>query len=67
MPSNVAVSNQELVEVNNSLYGSTRMELVTPLVTQFAGNEKNYSTGGLQNQVMKSQFVLMCTTMLELI
>lgn len=54
MPSNVAVANNELVEVNNSLYGSTRMDLVSPIVTQYAGNEKNYSDGSLKNQVMKS-------------
>lgn len=54
MPSNVAVANNELVEVNNSLYSSTRMDLVSPIVTQYAGNEKNYSDGSLKNQVMKS-------------
>lgn len=48
MGSNVAVKDNELIEVNAGLYGTTRLGMVSPIVTQYARNEKAYA-GDLQN------------------
>lgn len=54
MGSNVVVANQELLTVNDQLYGSTRLSMVVPTVAAYAGSEKNYSDGSLKNQIQKT-------------
>lgn len=48
MGSNVVVKDQALIEVNAGLYGSPRLSMTSPIVTQYARNEKDYG-GDLQN------------------
>lgn len=53
MGSNVIVADDELLEINNAIYGSPRLAMATPIVTQIAGQERNYSDGGLKNEQRK--------------
>ncbi|AUR91869.1 hypothetical protein NVP1166O_08 [Vibrio phage 1.166.O._10N.261.51.C7] len=48
MGSNVVVKDNELIETNNGLYGTPRLGMVTPIITQYARNTQAYG-GELQN------------------
>lgn len=52
MASNVSCTDNELIEVNNAIYGAARLQMVQPYVMQIAGNDQNYG-GTLRHESRK--------------